>query len=115
LKNADPNTEEYEVYSKLPEIAIKYAFECSNGCPNIYTQKGCEGAVESKIYVINSIVPKEKMDAQLHAAIEKDSSISSFIGNDGATTITWVASNDIIGTEGSVLTLLDKKGHFFKH
>ena len=53
--------------------------------------------------MIKSIVPKEIMDAQLHAAIDNDSSIRSFIGNDGTATITWIASNGIIGPDDYVI------------
>jgi hypothetical protein len=108
LTNADQSIDEYKVYSQLPEISLKYAFECPNGCPNIYTQKGCLGNLKSVIYVINSSVPKEKMDVQLYATIKKPSLVRSSIGHFGATNITWVDSNNIIGAEGSVLTLFDR-------
>ena len=110
MKTADQSTAGYKVYKNLPEISLKYAFGCSNGCPNIYTNKqGCLGDLNSKIYVIKLIVPKEKMNPQLHAAIENDSSIRSSIQKDRATAIIWVTSDGINGKKGSVLALLDKK------
>ena len=73
------------------------------------------GDSNSKIYVIKSIVSKEKIDSQLHAEIENNSSIRSSIRKDGATLVIWVTSNVIIGKNGSVLALLDKKSNVFKH
>ena len=67
------------------------------------------GDSNSKIYVIKSIVSKEKIDSQLHAEIENNSSIRSSIRKDGATLVIWVTSNVIIGKNGSVLALLDKQ------
>ena len=54
------------------------------------------------------------MDPQLHAAIEKDSLSTSSTRKDGTTIIIWVASNDIIGENGSVLALLDRHKKFCK-
>ena len=71
--------------------------------------------MNSKIYVIKLIVPKEKMDSQLHAAIENDSPIRSSVQQDGATLSIWVTSDGIIGKNGSIIALLDKKNNFFKH
>ena len=105
----DQSTDKYKVYKRLPKIVLKCAFECSNGCTNNYTKQGRFGNLNSKIYVIKSIVPKEKMAPQLHAAIENDSTIKSFIRKDWATTVIWVVSNDIIRKKGSLLVLFNNK------
>ena len=114
FKNADQSTDAYKAYARIPEIAHKYAFESANGCSNVYNKIGCSGNLSSKIYVIKSIVPQKDMDPQLHAAIEKDSLSTSSTRKDGATIIIWVASNDIIGENGSVLALLDRQQKFCK-
>ena len=58
------------MYNILSEIALKYAFECSNGCPNIDTKPGCLEDLSSRIYVIKSVVPKTKMNSRLYTAIK---------------------------------------------
>ena len=77
-----------------------------------YTKKGCRVKVQSKIYMIKSIVPGEHMDDQLHSTAGKDSSTSWSGGNDSETTIIYVASEDIIRNNDY---LLDKRQKFIQN
>ena len=44
-------------YRRIPTIAHQYAFECSNGCENIFTKEGRSKTIkDSNVYVMTSEV-----------------------------------------------------------
>merc|ERR1712127_971668 len=54
------SSEENDVYKRIPRIAHSYAFECSNGCRNIYNQEGRDDNEESQyIFVMESEIMKD--------------------------------------------------------
>ncbi len=54
------SSQENDVYKRIPRIAHSYAFECSNGCRNIYNQGGRDDNGKSQyIFVMESEIIKD--------------------------------------------------------
>ena len=55
---APEGSDDAHIYRLIPKIARQFAFECSNGCENIFTKEGRKRIVkDSNIYAITSSVP----------------------------------------------------------
>ena len=76
LKVCDQSNSVSESYRSIPPVAHPFAFECSNGCRNIYTKEGrAERVTSSNVYVMQSILNPGSMDEELLQYLENDSSI----------------------------------------
>ena len=54
---APEGSDDAHIYRRIPKIARQFAFECSNGCENIFTKEGRKRIVkDSNIYVMTSLV-----------------------------------------------------------
>ncbi len=57
LQVAPEGSDDAHIYRRIPKIARQFAFECSNGCENIFTKEGQKRIVkDSNIYVMTSLV-----------------------------------------------------------
>ena len=57
LQVAPEGSDDAHIYRRIPKIARQFAFECSNGCENIFTKEGRKRIVkDSNIYVMTSLV-----------------------------------------------------------
>jgi hypothetical protein len=57
LQVAPEGSDDAHKYRRIPKIAHQYAFECSNGCENIFTKDGRNKTIrDSNVYVMNSEV-----------------------------------------------------------
>ena len=91
LKVCDQNDSASESYRSILAVAHQFAFECSNGCWNIYTKEGkAEKATSPNVYVMRSILKEGSMEEELWQCLNIDSSINvkEIDGND--ISVTWV-------------------------
>ena len=57
LQVARQGNDDAHKYRRIPKIAHQYAFECSNGCENIFTKEGRSKTIkDSNVYVMTSEV-----------------------------------------------------------
>ena len=57
LQVARQGNDDAHKYRRIPKIAHQYAFECSNGCENIFTKEGRSKTIkDSNVYVVTSEV-----------------------------------------------------------
>ena len=105
MRQAGSDCDTVKKYAWVPKVVLPFAFSCSNGCEDIYTQKGRSKKVSPVVFVLQSIVAREEWKPEYDEIVAWDDSIQRLDSKPGddAYVINWVPNLNIVGSQYGIL------------